>query len=91
MSETKSRLLPEGLSVTSIVSDIEFTDVTDDGDVYTLYRIVRFTHEFIEHPEGWTHLANVVRVRIPALGVAHLTVENRIIERSRVTLAPEHS
>lgn len=91
MTEPESRILPEGLLVSSIVSEIEFTDVTDDGEVYTLYRIVRFTHEFIEHPQGWTHLANVFRIRTPALGVAHLLVSNKMIERSKVTIAPDHT
>lgn len=73
--------------MTAFLDDPEFTDVTMDGEVYTRYRVVRVTHEFITHSEGWTHLANVVRVREPAIGVAHLLVRSRTIEDSRVTLS----
>lgn len=86
MSDHKSRLLPEGLPTTDLVDDIEFTEVTDNGEVYTLYRIVRFTEEFIGHREGWTHVANVVRVREPAIGVAYLQVQGRVILEARVTI-----
>ena len=81
-------LLPEGLDVTDIVDDPEFTEVTRNGEVYTLYRIVRLTHEATSHPEGWTHMANVVRVRNPAIGVALLKVVDRSIDDARVTLSP---
>lgn len=90
MSDHKSRLLPEGLPTTELVDDIEFTEVTDNGEVYTLYRIVRFTEEFIGHPEGWTHVANVVRVREPARGVSYLQIRDRSIHEARVTLAAEY-
>ena len=86
MSDHKSRLLPEGLPTTNLVDDIEFTEVTDNGEVYTLYRIVRFTEELIGHPEGWTHVANVVRVREPAIGVAYLQVHGRVILEARVNI-----
>lgn len=88
MTTPESRLLPEALPVSSVLDDPEFTDITMDGEVYTLFRVVRLTHEFPAHPEGWTHLANVVRVRDPAIGVALLLVKDRSIEESRVTLSP---
>lgn len=88
MSDRWFRLLPEGFDLSTVVDDPEFTDVSRDGEIYTRYRIVRITHESVDHPDGWTHMANVVRVRKPALGVAMLLVRNRIIEVSRVTLAP---
>ena len=88
MSDHKTILLPEGLPVTSIMDDDLFTEVTHNGEVYTLFRVVRVTHELIRHPEKWTHLANVVRVREHALGVAHLRIENREVRDSRVALAP---
>lgn len=88
MSIPESRLLPEALPVSEVLDDPEFTDVTTDGEVYTRYRVVRLTHEFTAHPEGWTHLANVVRMREPAIGVALLQVKARSIEESRVTLSP---
>ncbi len=90
MSDHKSRLLPEGLSTTDLVDDIGFTEVTDNGEVYTLFRIVRVTEELIGHFEGWTHVANVVRVREPARGVAHLQIRDRSIHEARVTLAAEN-
>lgn len=86
MSDHKSRLLPEGWPTTNLVDDIEFTEVTDNGEVYTLFRIVRVTEELIGHPAGWTHVANVVRVREPAIGVAYLKVDGRVILEARVTI-----
>jgi hypothetical protein len=82
------RLLSEGVDTFSIVDDPEFSEVSLDGEIYTRYRIVRFTHEATDHPDGWTHMANVVRVRREALGVALLKVVNRVIEDAIVTLAP---
>lgn len=80
-------LLPEGTPTSEIVDDPEFTEVTRNGEVYTLFRIVRITHESTTHPQGWTHIANVVRVRNPAIGVALLRVEARTIEDASVTLS----
>ena len=88
MSDHWFRLLSEGFDLLTVIDDPEFTDVSRDGEVYTRYRIVRLTHEADEHPDGWTHMANVVRVRKHALGVALLRVKDRIIEDSRVTLTP---
>ena len=88
MSDDAFRLLPEGFPTDSVVDDPEFTVVSDNGEVYTLFRIVRVTHEAIHHPDGWTHMANVVRVRNPALGVARLRIADRVIEEAAVTLAP---
>ena len=87
MSDDSFCLLPEGQLVTDVVDDPEFTEVTFNGEVYTLYRIVRITHEATSHPQGWTHMANVARVRTPALGVALLRVVDRSIEDARVTLS----
>lgn len=70
----------------SVIDDPEFTDVSEDGETYTRYRIVRVTHEAPAHPDGWTHMANVVRVRKHALGVALLRVANRVIEDSMVSV-----
>lgn len=81
-------LLSEGTLTLEIIDDEEFTEVTNNGEVYTLYRIVRITHEATNHPDGWTHMANVVRVRNPAIGVALLLVVNRVIEDVKVTLSP---
>ncbi len=87
MSDEVFRLLPEAVATDDIVDDPEFTEVTRNGEVYTLFRIVRFTHEATDHLEGWTHLANIVRVRNPAIGVAHLRVVERAIEDAKVTLS----
>ena len=86
MNDSIFVLLPEGLPIGDIVDDLEFTEVTHNGEVYTLFRIVRITHVATRHPDGWTHLANVTRVRAPAIGVARLKVINRVIEDARVTL-----
>lgn len=88
MNDRWFRLLSEGVDTFSIVDDPEFSEVSLDGEIYTRYRIVRFTHEATDHPDGWTHMANVVRVRREALGVALLKVVNRVIEDAIVTLAP---
>jgi len=87
MSDDGFRLLPEGIPVHDVVEDPEFTDVTESGEVYTLYRIVRFTHEATDKLARWTHIANVARQRNPAIGVAHLRIANRVIEESQVTLS----
>lgn len=87
MSIEYFRILPEGISTDEVVDDPEFTEVTRNGEVYTLFRIIRITHEATDHPEGWTHLANVARVRSPAIGVAHLKVIDRVIEDAKVMLS----
>lgn len=87
MPETRLVLLPEGQDTGAIVDDPEFTEVTNQGEVYTLYRVVRFTHEIFDHPQKWTHMANVVRVRRTALGVALLRVVDRAIDDAKVTLS----
>lgn len=61
-----------------------FTDVTNDGEIYTTYRIVRITHEVFEHPDEWTHLANVTLEFDIGIGVAYLRIRNAIIEKSRI-------
>ena len=87
MSDARFELLPEGLDPAEIVDDLEFTEVTNHDEVYTLFRIVRFTHAVFGHPEGWTHMANVVRVRRNALGTALLRIADRSIEESSVTVS----
>lgn len=87
MSDEAFQLLPENSVTADFVDDPEFTEVTRNGEVYTLYRIVRITHEATTHPLGWTHLANVVRVRKPAIGVARLRVVDRVIEDAQVKLS----
>jgi hypothetical protein len=83
-SDDAFRILSETTLSESIVDDTLFTDVTDDGEIYTSYRIVRFTHVADSPHLHWTHRANVVGVRAPHLGVALLRVDNRSIEDSRV-------
>lgn len=86
MPEPEFRILSELLSVEDFVDDPVFTDVTDHGEVYTRYRITRFTHEVFHHPAQWTHLANVTPERSPGIGVAKLRVMDRSIDESEVTL-----
>lgn len=81
------RLLPEGAYVDDFVGDPVFTDITVDGEVYTLYRIVRVTHEAINQNLHWTHRANVAAVRSNLFGVALLRVIDRVIQDARVTLS----
>lgn len=85
MTAPRFTLLSELSVNTDFVDDPLFTDVTDDGETYTLYRIARFTHSIEGHPDGWTHMANVSLEREIGLGVALLRVVNRQIEESSVT------
>jgi hypothetical protein len=78
-------LLSELTRVEDFLKDPVFADVSQAGETYTSYRVVRITHEAIDHPEGWTHLANVTRARDGATGVARLRIVDRHIEESRVT------
>lgn len=78
-------LLSELTRVEDFLEDPVFADVSQAGETYTSYRVVRITHEAIDHPEGWTHLANVTRARDGATGVARLRIVDRHIEESRVT------
>lgn len=87
MGDEAFHLLSESADTHDVVNDAEFTEVTGNGEKYTLFRIVRITHDATNHPEGWTHLANVVRVRNPAIGVARLRVVDRVIEDAKVTLS----
>ncbi len=84
MNPPQYLLLSEATSVSDFVDDPVFTDVTKDGEVYTTYRIVRFTHEVKGHHDDWTHLANVSLEFDVGIGVAYLRVRNRIIEDSRI-------
>lgn len=89
MSDNYFSLLPEGHATDEVVDDPVFTDITNDGEIYTLYRVIRFTHVATNHPDGWTHCANVVRVHGPRIGVARLRIVDRVIVRSTVELSPD--
>ena len=86
MAEPDHRILPEDTSTGSVVDDPVFTEVTGSGEIYTRYRIVRFTHEILDDPDGWTHVANVVSLRSGRIGTARLKVEERSITESCVKL-----
>ena len=87
MSTPRYVLLSEATTISDYVDNPVFTDVTNDGETYTTYRIVRITHEVFEHPDDWTHLANVTRVRNPAIGVARLRVTDHAVDDAKVTLS----
>jgi hypothetical protein len=87
MIEQGCRLLPEGVDTFEIVDCPEFTVVTGDGEIYTLFRIVRITHDCTEAKLPWTHLANVSRVVDQAIGVARLVVVDRVIVDASVVMA----
>lgn len=91
MSDIYFSLLSERHTTDEVVDDILFTDITNEGEIYTLFRIVRFTHIADNHPDGWTHRANVVRVHEPRIGVALLKIVDRVIVRSSVDISPEQS
>lgn len=90
LNDDAFRILPEGTNVDDFVDNGVFTDVTEDGEVYTLYRIVRITHEATTPHVHWTHRANVTAVRSDQFGVALLRVLNRVIEDSQVTRTQNH-
>jgi hypothetical protein len=79
------RLLSELTRVEDFLEDAVFADVSGAGETYTSYTVIRITHDATDHPEGWTHLANVTRARDGATGVARLRIANRHIEESSVT------
>ena len=88
MGEPAYTVLSELLPVDHFLDDPVFTDVTGQGEIYTLFRVMRVTHTVDHHPDGWTHLANVARVREPAMGVAMLRIIDRQIDDSHVKLSP---
>jgi hypothetical protein len=87
VGEPTYTVLSELVPVDHFLDDPVFTDVTGQGEIYTLFRVMRVTHSVDQHPDGWTHLANVARVREPAMGVAMLRIIDRQIEDSRVKLS----
>lgn len=68
--------------VAAVVDNPIFTDVTEDGERYTTYRIVRISHTFASHPSGWTHIVVVAPLRSVGLFEAFLEVRRRVVERS---------
>lgn len=88
MNSPQYVLLSEAASILDYVDNPVFTDVTKDGEVYTTYRIVRITHEVIDHPDGWTHLANVSLEFNIGIGVAHLRLKDKVVEDSRIKPTP---
>lgn len=88
MTGGRFRLLPEATHVDEFVDCADFTVITGHGEIYTLFRIVRFTHEARDDAERWTHLANVARASDSAIGVGRLRVEARVIVDAEVDLAP---
>jgi hypothetical protein len=88
MTSPQYVLLSESTAVSDYVVNPVFTDVTNDGEIYTTYRIVRITHEIFEHSDGWTHLANVSLEFSIGIGVALLLIRNKIVEASRIKPTP---
>jgi hypothetical protein len=76
--------LPDSFEVADFIEDPLFTEVNDGGEVYTTYRVLKFTHAFSSHPSGWTHIAQVENVYGHGIYEAFLEVVRRHIERSRV-------
>jgi hypothetical protein len=88
MSSPRTVVLSESLEISDFVESDIFTDVTEDGEIYTSYRIVRVTHAIVDDPDGWNYIANVVGIHEARIGVADLKVVDRMITDSRVTLTP---
>jgi len=82
------RLLPEGVLVTAIVDDPFFFNDTATTEIYTLFRIVRMTHDLMNNPEGWTHRGNITRLADSAIGTALFRIVDREVVDVRVRLAP---
>jgi hypothetical protein len=88
MSSPQYVLLSEATSISDYVDNPVFTDVTEDGEIYTTYRIVRITHEVIDHPDHWTHLANVSLEFNIGIAVAHLRLKDKVVEDSHIKPTP---
>jgi hypothetical protein len=88
MSTPRTVVLSESLETSDFVRYDIFTDVTDDGEIYTSYRIVRITHAIVDDPDGWNYVANVVGIHENHMGVAELKVVDQMITDSRVSLTP---
>lgn len=84
MEEIPHNSTEDRLNVRAVVDNTIFTDVTDSGETYTTYRIVRIVHAFTDHPSGWTHIAEVTPLRSRGTFEAFLEIRDRHIERSRV-------
>ncbi len=89
MADFESHLAPAELEVLDVVDDPVFTDVTENGEVYRKYRIVRFVYEFSRHPQGWTHLAVAVATRNSHEVEVFLHIVNRVVEESYVPTTAE--
>ena len=88
MSNPHTVVLSESLEISDFVQYDIFTDVTEDGEIYTSYRIVRVTHAIVDDPDGWNFVANVVGIHENHMGVAQLKVVDRMITESQVSLTP---
>lgn len=88
MSDPRRVVLSESFEVSDFVQYDIFTDVTQHGEIYTSFRIVRFTHAIIDDPDGWNFVANVASIHENHMGVAELKVVDRMITDSRVFLSP---
>jgi hypothetical protein len=88
MSSPRTVVLSESLETSDFVQHDIFTDVTEDGEIYTSYRIARITHTIVDDPDGWNYVANVVGIHENHMGVAELKVVVRLITESRVSLTP---
>lgn len=84
MSEIPHHSTDDRRAVDDLVDNPIFTDVTNEGETYTTYRILRVTHTFSNHPSGWTHTAEVTPLRSSGLFEALLEIRSRSVERSRI-------
>ena len=84
MSNFESRATSPELDVLDVVDNPVFTDVTEEGETYTTYRIVRFVYEFSGHPQKWTHLAVVIANRTDTESEAFLLVIDRVVDESYI-------
>lgn len=76
--------LPDSFEVADFIDDPLFTEVTDGGEVYTTYRVLKFTHAFSSHPSGWSHIAQVEDIYTHQVSEAFLEVSRRHVDRSQV-------
>lgn len=84
MPSTRYVVLPESTESTQFVDDPIFTEVTDDGETYTTFRIERVTHRIVDHPKDWNFLAAVKATNVGVSGVAFLKVRDRTILDAKV-------
>ena len=84
MDEIEVFFLDQHRAVSEVVDDPVFSNVSEFGEVYELFEIQNISHEYLNHPQRWTHRAQVRRHNSHEIFNAELRVVNFSIEDSVV-------